>query len=117
VFVGEPLSEELTRVQDFTLAVVDAAARLSQGEAGATSISAWLTTLSGVMHSLGERHIYSTDQRTRLTEAIARCYPALHALLDDADRRALSQRMAELSMAETDPALRAAQKILAQKLR
>jgi hypothetical protein len=117
VFVGEPLTEELTRVQDFTLAVIDAAARLSQGEAGASSVSAWRTTVSGVMHSLGERNVYSTDQRARLTEAIARCYPALYALLDGADRRALSQRMGELAMAETDPDLRATQQILAAKLR
>lgn len=117
VFVGEPLSEELTRVQDFTLAVVDAAARLSQGEVGATSISAWQTTVSGVMHSLGERDVYSTDQRIRLTDAIARCYPALYALLNEADRNALSQRMADVAMTETDPGLRAAQEILVQKLK
>jgi hypothetical protein len=109
VFVGEPLSEELTRVQSFTLAVVDAAARLAQGEASASSVSAWRTTLSGVIHSLGEREIYSIEQRTRLTAAIAQHYPALHPLLSDDDRRDLQRRVSALAIEEEDVSLRIAQ--------
>jgi hypothetical protein len=112
VYVGEPLSEELTRIQSFTLFVVDAAARLSNGGASATSVSAWRTTLFGVMHSLGERTTYSTEQRIQLTEAIARHYPALRALLGDSDRRELSRRMSELAMEEEDAGLREAQRRL-----
>ena len=91
VYVGEPLAEELTRVQSFTLFVVETAARLSNGEASATTVSAWRTTLFGVLHSLGERETYSTEQRTRLTEAIALHYPALRSLLNQADRQSVSQ--------------------------
>jgi hypothetical protein len=109
VFVGEPLAEELTRVQSFTLSVVDAAAQLAQGEASASSVSAWSTTLSGVIHSLSERDIYSIEQRSRLTAAIAQHYPALHPLLSAADRRELQQRVSALAIEEEDMALRIAQ--------
>ena len=115
VFVGEPLAEELTRVQSFTLAVVDAAARLSQSEASASSVSAWRTTLSGVIHSLSEREVYSVEQRARLTAAIAQHYPALHPLLSNDDRRELQRRVRALAMQEKDVALRAAQMRLAEE--
>src|SRR5207237_7743786 len=59
VLVGEPLQEELTRVQAFTLLVLDAAVQLSRGEfIEPNRKDAWRTTLLGVFDSLSERSRY-----------------------------------------------------------
>src|SRR5688572_5664220 len=57
LFVGEPLSEELTRIQSFMLFLIELAVRL-ESDAGsgvsAAAASAWKTTLWNVVASLSE---------------------------------------------------------------
>jgi hypothetical protein len=105
VLVGEPLQEELTRVQVFTLFVLDSAIRMADGAAGS---DAWRTTFFGIVASLSERHIYSPTQVETLALALAMHYPAMSRILDDIDKRDFRGRIAELDEAETDPAVKAA---------
>ncbi len=107
VLVGEPLAEELSRIQAFTLLVLDEAARLSAGSSiDRHSVSAWKTTLDGVVASLSDRQVYSKAQIARLAAALAAHYPAIGGTFSADERREFHDRIADLVTAETDPALR-----------
>jgi hypothetical protein len=108
VLVGEPLAEELTRVQVFALFVLDAAIRMADGALDSRSKDAWRTTFLGVVASLSERHIYTKGQVATLARALAEHYPSMSRLLAEIDRRDFRARIAELDAAEADPAVKAA---------
>jgi len=103
VLVGEPLQEELTRVQAFTLDVLDAAVRIDSHPDDARR-----TTFFGVVDSLADRSRYSDSQIAMLASALALHYPAISRVLAETDRRSIRNRIAKLEAAEADPAVRAA---------
>ena len=100
VIVGEPLQQELTLVQVHSLEVADAVAklvRLSPESDGAQS--AWATLVEGVIESVGDSKLYSSDQRTLLAEAITLHYPAIAAVLAENDRRHLDEAIKRMQRA------------------
>lgn len=111
VQVGEPLAEELTRVQVFTLAALDDAVRLSHS-AGAVPSNAWSTTLDGVVASLGEGSVYSDEQRRELADALSLRLSDLSPLLAEKTRQRAMDTVGSLAAKERNPALRNALKRL-----
>ena len=105
VIVGEPLAEELTRVQIFTLAALDDAVALSKLAAHSPS-GAWTTTFFGVVTSLSEQQTYSASERLAMSDAVARHYPGLRQLLSEHEQRNLRDRIGAIAASETDLALR-----------
>jgi hypothetical protein len=103
VIVGEPLSEELTRVQVFNLYLLDAASKLA---AEPQPLAAWKTTLLGVARSLSEANIYTPAQRAVLAEAIAVHYPALARLLSPRERADLLLQIGALQESAREGAMR-----------
>jgi hypothetical protein len=108
VRAGEPLAEELTRVQIFYLELLDAI----MSAPGAPDLSqthpAWRTGLLGVADSLGERDIYSDEQALRLTEALMQHYGAIASVLRSGDGEALARQFDALGENARGPELRAA---------
>jgi hypothetical protein len=100
VVIGEPLQEELTRVQIFTIEVLDAAVPLWSSEPGGRQ-EAWKTTFFGIMRSLSETNIYSEEQIVRLTEAITQHYPTIATIFTEADKRQLRAQIETLLAADT----------------
>jgi hypothetical protein len=109
VIVGEPLEEELTLVQAYTLQVADHVAgllRTSPDSGG--SPAAWATLIEGVIESVGDDKLYSPAQSATLADAIAVHYPAIAALLPENERRRLRAQVLKLSDASSDAPLRQA---------
>ena len=107
VTYGEPLQEELTRVQIFNLYLVAEVAALADGPiADANCSSSMRTTFQGVVRSLSEGEVYSPAQTAALAEAAARRYPPLASLFSDAERRELIRIIELLHARQTDPPLR-----------
>jgi len=111
VQVGEPLAEELTRVQIFTLAALDDAVRLSRAARAAPS-DAWSTTVTGVVASLAETAVYTPDQRRELADALALHMGVLSRLLSGKAKEHAMEVTGRLAAKESDPALRSALKRL-----
>jgi hypothetical protein len=109
VFVGEPLQEELMRVQSFMLFLIDVAVRL-ENRAGpaAAGKQAWKTTLWNVVGSLSERDTYSGLQIASLSSALHVHYPQISVILSDPDKQKFRARIGEAAAAETDAAARKA---------
>ncbi len=105
VQVGEPLAEELTRVQIFTLAALDDALRLSRA-AGTAPSHAWSTTIGGIFASLGEGAVYSPAQRNELSEALGAQIHDLSPLLSEKAREQAMDNVGRLAANEIDPVLR-----------
>jgi hypothetical protein len=99
VVIGEPLQEELTRVQIFTIEVLDAAVPLWSSDPGGRQ-EAWKTTFFGIVRSLSETNVYSDEQIVRLTEAIAQHYPAVAAIFSEADKSQLRSQVEALLAAQ-----------------
>jgi hypothetical protein len=98
VIVGEPLEQELTLVQAYSLEVTAALARLMGEEQSAgRAASAWTTLVEGVIVSIGESTRYTPAQSAAMADAITLHYPAISAVLPEADRRRLRERAASLS--------------------
>jgi hypothetical protein len=114
VFVGEPLQEELTRIQSFMVFLLSLAVKLEDG-AGATS--AWKTTLWNIVGSLSERDTYSGEQVGSMAQALSRHYGQISAILSPLERENLRVRVGELASAERDPLAREAHRHLLQILR
>jgi hypothetical protein len=111
VFVGEPLQEELARIQAFTLFVMDNAFGLEQPRHDCSS--ACKTALRGVVESLSAHAIYSREQILSLSEALERHYPSISPMLSSRDREDLRAQIIRIAAAEQDPTLRKAhQKLL-----
>jgi hypothetical protein len=109
VFVGEPLQEELTRIQSFTLFLIDAAIRLEgrsmRPQAGNP---AWRTTIWNIIGSLSEREIYSDQQIASLSSALDLHYPQLSSILSDDEKHKFHTHIGELAAAESNVATREA---------
>jgi hypothetical protein len=90
---GEPLAEELVRVQAFQLYVI---ARNIELGGEALPVSAWQTSLLGVMRSLTEGQRCSEAQRVLLASAILDDYPAFMRILEDGQKAVLSDLAAKL---------------------
>lgn len=109
VVMGEPLQEELARIQAFSLRVlrelVLLAARLDEPPAN----TAWTTTLLGIFQSLSERKVYSARQIAALSQSLADYYPALRPLLSEDDKKTLRAKLKRLAASELNPAAREAQ--------
>jgi hypothetical protein len=103
VFVGEPLQEELARIQAFTLFVMDNAVALAEPR---PDCSACTTALGGVVESLSARETFSKAQILALSKALQAHYPGISPVLSSRQRRELRARVSHLAAAEQDPALR-----------
>jgi hypothetical protein len=110
VFVGEPLQEELARVQAFTLLVMDSAVGLQRPRPDCSS--ACRTALRGVIESLSAHAIFSREQILTLAKALERHYPNIGPVLAPDERRTLEAQISRIAAAERDPTLREAQKRL-----
>jgi hypothetical protein len=103
VFVGEPLQEELARIQAFTLFVMDSAVALAEPR---PDCSACTTALGGVVESLSARDTFSKGQILALSEALQVHYPGISPVLSPRQRRELRAQVSRLAAVERDPALR-----------
>jgi hypothetical protein len=110
VFVGEPLQEELARVQAFTLLVMGSAVGFERPRPDCSS--ACKTALRGVIESLSAHAIFSREQILSLAEALETHYPSIGPLLAEDERRALKAQISRIAAAEQDPTLREAQQRL-----
>lgn len=100
VIVGEPLQQELTLVQIHTLEVAAAVAklvRLSHADEG--SPTAWATLVEGVIESAGDSKRYSAIQRARMADAVTLHYPAISAVLSEAERHRLDNALRRMKLA------------------
>lgn len=108
VIIGEPLQEELTRVQVFHLYLVGVVADFEDNIATARGGPAMKTAWLGVVRSLGESDIYSPAQIAALSDAAARRYPTLHDLFTSRERGLLRGRIEGLQSRQTEPRSRLA---------
>jgi hypothetical protein len=109
VVVGEPLHEELTRVQTYILYVLASSIRMSHAmTTGPGPVEAWRTTFFGIVSSLSERDKYSDSQVAALASALAAHYPVISRILGDADKSDLRKRIAKLLAVEKNPVIRSA---------
>ena len=106
VFVGEPLQEELARIQVFTLFVMDNAVGLKSPNPERSSACG--TALRGVIESLSPHGIFSREQILTLTEALERHYPSIAPVLSSQERKDLRAQVSRIAAAEQDPTLREA---------
>ena len=106
VIVGEPLEEELTLVQAYTIQVAGHVATLlrkspeSQG-----STAAWATLVEGIIVSVGDNAHYSPEQSAILADAIAMHYPAIAALLPENERNRIRAQVLLLDDASSNTKL------------
>jgi hypothetical protein len=106
VLVGEPLEEELTLVQAYTLQVAGHVANLSRmSPDGGGSPAAWATLVEGVIESIGDDEFYSTEQKAIMADAISTHYPAIAAALQDDERRRIRVQVLALGNASSSAAL------------
>jgi hypothetical protein len=109
LFVGEPLQEELVKIQSFMLFLIEASVRLQAGQARERAASsAWKTTFWNVLDSLNERKIYSGRQIAELAAALYEHYPQLAAILTASEKQQLRSRIAEMATTEPDAEARQA---------
>ena len=88
VIVGEPLEEELTLIQAYTLQVADhVASLLRKSPDSGASPAAWATLVEGIIISVGDNKHYSPEQSAIMADAIAMHYPVIAALLPENERR------------------------------
>jgi hypothetical protein len=106
VFVGEPLQEELARVQAFTLYVMGNAVGLESPRPDCSS--ACRTALHGVIEALSPDGIFSREQILSLAEALERHYPIIAPVLSFDERNDLRAQISRIAAAEQDPILRQA---------
>jgi hypothetical protein len=107
VRVGEPLSEELTRVQIFYLELLDALFSLPGTPDLSATHPAWRTSLMSVVDALSERDIYDRKQTLRLASTLANRFAAVAAVLKPGDGAALSRQFETMARDAVDPDLRA----------
>jgi hypothetical protein len=105
VLAGEPLSEELARVQIFTLTALALAMQVSDA-AGAAPSRAWDTSVVGVVASLSEHDIYSSAQRLELADALSKQMQALRFALSERSKQRMMDQVGRLAARESDPTLR-----------
>ncbi|HUR43863.1 MAG TPA: hypothetical protein VMZ01_07170 [Aestuariivirga sp.] len=104
VIIGEPLQEELTRVQVFHLYLIGAVADLADEDiAEKNCASAMKTAWLGVVQSLSEANVYSPTQITQLSDAAARRYPILSPLFPASERAHLREQIAALQHQQAEP--------------
>jgi anthranilate phosphoribosyltransferase len=115
VIIGEPLQEELTRVQVFHLYLIGAVADLADEDISEKNCaSAMKTAWLGVVQSLSEANVYSPTQIARLSDAAARRYPILSPLFPANERAGLRKQIAALRGQQPEPeAHRALARLLA----
>ncbi len=101
VIIGEPLQEELTRVQVFHLYLVGVVADLEDNIASARGGPAMKTAWLGVVRSLGEGDVYSPVQITALSDAAARRYLSIRELFTSRERTLLLGRIEALQAKQT----------------
>jgi hypothetical protein len=97
VTYGEPLEQELTRVQAFGLEVAAAVATLSQ-HTDRVPCTAITSVIAGMIESISEDRRYTADQIAEIAEAIARHYPQISPALAAADREYLFDKAAALDV-------------------
>lgn len=107
---GEPLQQELTRVQVFAMEVAAAVAAMTQqqGEKFYSAHDALATQIAGMIQSIAEEQRFSDDERAELAEAIARLYPGIAPVLTDDDRQHLFDQISRLDIRATTSRQRAA---------
>jgi hypothetical protein len=106
VIVGEPLEQELTLVQAYTLSVAAAAAgmmRTAHDDGAGTS--SWTTMLEGMIQSVGERERYTPAQSIVLAKALTLNYPEIARVLPPRDRERLIREARKLRLDDGQPQL------------
>ncbi len=116
VVVGEPLQQELTLVQAYSLAVAGALSDMARTpQDHANSSAAWATLVADVIASIGDSR-YSPVQSARLAEAVARHYPAIAMALSKDDRRVLTIQAQNLHLPDATIGQRNAIALMQQAL-
>jgi hypothetical protein len=106
VMVGEPIEEELARVQAYSLQVAGAVAKLmQQSQASLVSLPAGATLVEGVFESVEENGPAAPAQAALLAEAVSLHYPDIAAALRAEDRRHLRDQALLLNPGSDDEAL------------
>jgi len=105
VIIGEPLAEELTRVQVFMLYVLEEAVRLSEEAMRSPSV-AWKTCVLGVVQSLAEKEKHSSAQRGAMAAALNGHFHALRLLLTGRDLQGFRAQVETLAAGESNAELR-----------
>jgi hypothetical protein len=96
VRVGEPLSEELTRIQIFYLELLGELFALPGMPDLTATHPAWRTSLMSVVDALSERDIYSDKQTLKLARALADHFAAIAPVLRPGDGAALARQFEAL---------------------
>jgi hypothetical protein len=108
VVMGEPLAEELTEVQLFSLDVIALSIALSMSPTGdVRQQPAWTTSFLGFVQSLGERQIYGREQRLALLAALEQHYEIIRPALSERDKSTLNSELQQIAQTETDATLAA----------
>jgi hypothetical protein len=109
VHVGEPLQEELARIQSFMLFLLETAVRLGdKGAAEWAGTQALKTTLGNIVGSLAEREVYSDGQIASMAAALHLHYPQISRILSEAEKKKIRARIGALAASETDRVVRQA---------
>ncbi len=103
--VGEPLAEELARVQAFGLYAIARAAALGSSS---PPVSMWTTSLRTAVESVGEDAAFSPEQRAFLVDAIAAELPTLGPLLSRREREQMAAFLGQIGGSSSDQKLRQA---------
>ncbi len=101
LMIGEPLREELVRVQIFHLYLIGVVAEFEEDVAAARGGPAMKTAWLGVIQSLSEEGMYSTAQIAALSDAAARRYPSIRELFTARERTMLRGRIEALQAKQT----------------
>jgi hypothetical protein len=106
--IGEPLAEELTRVQVFQLELVAAILAAGTSPDLTKTHPAWRTAFLGAAASLEENGLYTDEQALMLVEAIASHFKTIAPVLQPGDREYLSKRFLKRAETTRSDALRSA---------
>jgi hypothetical protein len=106
--VGEPLAEELARVQVFQLELVAAILDAGASPDLTRTHPAWRTAFLGAAASLDENDLYTDEQALILAQAIATHFKEIAPVLLPEDRENLAKRFLKRADSARSAALRTA---------
>jgi hypothetical protein len=106
--VGEPLAEELTRIQVFQLELVAAILAAGASPDLTKTHPAWRTAFLGAVASLEENGLYTDEQALMLVQAMVKHFGAIAPVLLPEDREDLAQRFLRRAETARSDALRVA---------
>lgn len=110
--VGEPLSEELTRVQVFQLELVAAILAAGASPDLTKTHPAWRTAFLGAATSLEKSDLYTDEQVLMLAQAMIMHFETIAPVLMPADREELARRFLKRAETARSAVLRVALSVL-----